>query len=76
MHIRNVVPAHELVQGDVIGVLPPLLPISAVKVTLVGVALGNGGVANAGIEPDVEDLVGILFIREALETLRDCETVC
>lgn len=76
MHIRNVVLAHELVQGDIIGVLPPLLPIPALQVTLIGVALGNGSIADAGIEPDVEDLVGILFLGEALEALGDCETAC
>lgn len=75
-HVRNVVLAHELVQGDVVGVLPPLLPIPALEVALVGVALGNGSITDAGIEPDVEDLVGIFFIGETLKALRDCETAC
>lgn len=75
-HIRDVVLAHELVQGDIVGVLPPLLPVPALQVTLVRVALCDGSIANAGIEPDVKDLVGILFVREALEALGDCETAC
>ena len=47
---RYVVLAHELVQLDILGVLPPLLPI-------LGVSGSDGGVTNGGIEPDIEDLV-------------------
>jgi len=45
----NVVLAHELVELNILGVLPPLLP-------LLGVSCCDRRVADGGIEPDVEDL--------------------
>ena len=51
----NVVFAHELVELDIIGVFPPLVPV------LLCVAGSNRQVANGGIEPHIENLVGILF---------------
>lgn len=45
----NVILAHELVQLDVLRVLPPLLPV-------IGIVGSNRGVTNRGIEPDIKDL--------------------
>ena len=47
----DVVLAHELVELDVVVVLPPLLP-------LISVGSCDGKVTDRGIEPNVEDLVG------------------
>ncbi len=47
--------AHELVKLDVLRVLPPLLPV------FLCIAGSNGQVADGGIEPHIEDLVGILL---------------
>ena len=43
----NVVLSHKLVELDIVGVLPPLLP-------LVGVVSGDRDVSDRGIEPHVE----------------------
>lgn len=47
---RNIVFTHELIELDIIGVLPPLFP-------LLGVACCNAGVSNRSIIPDIEHLV-------------------
>jgi len=43
---RNVVFAHELIKGHLIGVLPPLLPVSTLKVALIGIRLGDRSISN------------------------------
>lgn len=47
---RNIVFTHELIEFDIVRILPPLLP-------LLGVASCNAGVSNRSIEPDIEHLV-------------------
>jgi hypothetical protein len=54
---RNIVLAHELIQLDVLGVLPPFLP-------LLGVSGCNRRVANRSIKPDVKDLALPAFERD------------
>lgn len=46
----HIVLAHELIEGNIIGVLPPLLP-------LVGIVGRDGRIADAGIKPHVNDLL-------------------
>lgn len=46
----HIVLAHELIEGDLIGILPPLLP-------LIGIVGRDGGIADTGVEPHVDDLL-------------------
>jgi len=67
----DVVLAHELVQLDVLGVLPPALP-------LVHVVGSNGNVADRSIEPHIEDLLAVLLKRNRgspLEVTRDASAL-
>lgn len=69
----DIVLALELHKLDVIGVLPPLLPLGAVQVVAVGVSLGNGDITNASIEPDVENLLFVVFNVKTVD-IRDGHT--
>ena len=60
---RDVVLAHELVELDILLVLPPLLP-------LVGVGGCNRDVTNRGIEPDIEDLLSEFLDRDRRAPLK------
>ena len=51
----NVILAHELIELDVLWVLPPEFPI------VLDVVSSNGKVANWSIVPDIEDLLFELF---------------
>ena len=67
----NVVLAHELVQLDILLVLPPLFP-------LVGVSSRDRKVADGSIEPDIEDLMLEFFDgngRAPLQIASDAPTV-
>jgi hypothetical protein len=59
----NVILAHELVQADVLGVVPPLLP-------LICVVCSDGDVTNAGVEPDVQDLLVVTGQRNLCAPLQ------
>ena len=54
MEVR-VILAHELVEFDVLRIEPPFLPVA-------GIVGGDTRVANASIKPDVEHLLGHLFV--------------
>lgn len=73
-HLRHIVLAHELVELDILGVLPPLLPVGTVQVAGVCQVLRNRDVSNAGIKPDIEDLLGVLLVAESIKTLGDRNT--
>ena len=51
----NVVFAHELVELNIIGVLPPLVPV------LLCIAGSNRQVTDGSIEPHIKNFVGILL---------------
>jgi hypothetical protein len=59
----NVVLAHELVQADVLGIVPPLLP-------LICVVCGDRNVTDAGVEPDVQHLLVITVQRDLCAPLQ------
>ena len=40
-NLRDVVLAHELIEGDIVWVLPPLFPIGAIGVAGISVGLGD-----------------------------------
>lgn len=66
----HIVFTEEVIQFDMLRVLPPLFPIASIKIVPVCVILGNARVTNAGIEPDVKDLRGILFQVQSFD-IRD-----
>jgi UDP-N-acetylglucosamine enolpyruvyl transferase len=74
VHLRNIVLAHELIELDVLRVLPPLLPVRTIQIITIHQVLGNGNIANAGIEPDVEDLLCILLVTQAFKILGNGNT--
>lgn len=72
--LRNVIFTHELVKLDVVGVLPPLLPLGTTQITSIGIILGDGYVSDAGIEPHVKDLVRVFLVAQSLESLGNGNT--
>ena len=57
--------AHELVQLDILGIFPPFLPPF-------GVSSSDGYVADASVEPDIEDLLFVAWERDRSTPFEIC----